>query len=262
MDFGAEMVGVEWRNFADEIMRWHDSGRTVEFWWRDDDACRPDPALDRLYALAELTGVPLGLAAIPALSEPAAFEALPANVWVLQHGSDHRNRAVEGEKKTEFSAEEPVREALGRLGAARMRLESVAAGRVLPVLVPPWNRLAPGLAQHLANAGYRGLSTFNVRNITNLPAGLKQVNTHIDIIDWKATRGFSGTNEVLGQAVRLLAAQRRGDAAGFGPIGWLTHHAVHDAAAWDFLERLFEVTGEAAGVGWRSPARLFAGEAP
>jgi len=142
-----------------------------------------------------------------------------------------------------------------------MRLESVAAGRVLPVLVPPWNRLAPGLAPHLAAAGYRGLSTFNVRNITNLPVGLKQVNTHIDIIDWKATRGFSGTNEALGRAVRLLAAQRLGDAAGHGPIGWLTHHAVHDAAAWDFLERLFEVTGEAAGVGWRSPARLFAGEA-
>ena len=60
------MVGAgEWAEFIDELSRWRHANRVVEFWWRDDDACRPDPALDRLYALAARTGIPLALAAVP-----------------------------------------------------------------------------------------------------------------------------------------------------------------------------------------------------
>jgi len=254
------MVGPEWSDFTDELIRWRDLGGVVDFWWRDDDACRPDPALDRLYALAVRTGVPLGLAVVPELAEPAAFAGLPANVDVLQHGSDHRNRAAGAGKKTEFSAEEPVLAALERLKAGRVRLESVAQGRVLPVLVPPWNRLSPHLVPRLTEAGFRGLSTFGVRNVTNLPAGLTQVNTHIDIIDWKASRGFCGAHRALGQATEVLAARRVGVVGANDPIGWLTHHAVHDAAAWEFLENLFEVTCKAAGICWRTPTSLFNGE--
>jgi hypothetical protein len=36
----------------------------------------------------------------------------------------------------------------------------------------------------------------------------------------------------------------------------LTHHAVHDAASWDFLERLFDRT-RASGAHWREAAALF-----
>ena len=197
---------------------------------------------------------------MPELAEPTIFAGLPANASVLQHGADHRNRAAGAEKKTEFSAEEPVLAALGRLNAGRARLESVAPGRVLPVLVPPWNRLSPHLVPRLTKAGYRGLSTFGVRNVTNLPAGLKQVNTHVDIIDWKVSREFCGTQRALGQATKLLAVRRVGEVAENGPIGWLTHHAVHDAAAWDFLESLFEVTRGEANICWRTPISLFNGE--
>ena len=254
------MVSADWRAFADELLRWQDSGRVVEFWWRDDDACRPDPALERLCVLALRSGVPLALAAVPELAEPAAFEGLPAGVAVLQHGVDHRNRAAAAEKKTEFSADEPVYAAVERLLAGRAKLENVAQGRVLPVLVPPWNRLSSHLVPRLAAAGYRGLSTYGVRNITNLPFGLTQVNTHVDIIDWKGTRGFCGTQRALGQAVSVLAARRAGEAGAREPIGWLTHHAVHDAAAWDFLESLFDATCGVPGICWRSPGSLFNGD--
>ena len=37
------------------------------------------------------------------------------------------------------------------------------------------------------------------------------------------------------------------------PLGWLTHHAVHDEHAWRFLERLFKVQG----VHWLSAAEAF-----
>jgi hypothetical protein len=252
------MVGPEaWGGFVDELSRWQAANRVVEFWWRDDDACRADPALDRLYALAARTGVPLAVAAVPDQCEPAAFEGLSAGAAVFQHGADHRNRATAAEKKTEFPAEESVEDAIARLIAGRAKLESAAQGRVLPVLVPPWNRLSPHLVTHLADAGYGGLSTYGVRNFTNLPAGLTQINTHVDIIDWKGDRGFCGTRRVLDRVTMLLAARRAHEAGANEPLGWLTHHAVHDAAAWDFLETLFEATSGVPGICWRSPMELF-----
>ena len=250
------MIG-EWGEFKDEIARSRDLGKIVEFWWRDDDACRPEPALERLYALAARTGVPLAVAAVPDRSEVSAFASLPRNASVLQHGVDHRNRAANSEKKTEFSAEEPVRAAIERLTAGFARLQGVTGGSALPVLVPPWNRICSRLTPHLGSAGYTGLSTFGVRNITNPSAGLIQVNTHIDIIDWKGGRGFCGVGRLLAQAVVHLKMQRFAPCDSEGPIGWLTHHAVHDSAAWDFLERLFNVTCTGAQTTWRSPSSLF-----
>ena len=49
------MVSEAWRKFDDEIARWRDAGRPVEFWWRDDDAVRPAPELARLLELAAQT---------------------------------------------------------------------------------------------------------------------------------------------------------------------------------------------------------------
>ncbi len=37
------------------------------------------------------------------------------------------------------------------------------------------------------------------------------------------------------------------------PVGWLTHHAVHDAAAWEFLARLLTLRGPR----WASAEELF-----
>ena len=39
--------------------------------------------------------------------------------------------------------------------------------------------------------------------------------------------------------------------------GWLSHHAVHDEAAWDFLERLFETVRAAGGPRWVGAQELF-----
>lgn len=251
------MVSGAWHDLKVEIDRWRDIGRPVEFWWRDDDASTPNPALSRLYALATRSGIPLALAAVPDTSAHAAFEGLPGSAVIIQHGTDHLNRASAGEKKTEFSALEPVDEAIARLVAARQKLESVAQGVLLPVLAPPWNRLSPVLVPHLRACGYRGFSTFGVRKVTHSSQGFNQVNTHVDIIDWKGSRAFCGVEAALGQAIRHLAARRKGEADSTEPTGWLSHHAVHDDGCWQFLESLFEATRDLPGVLWRSPSSLF-----
>jgi hypothetical protein len=251
------MVVDAWQDFSAELSRWADMGRPVQFWWRDDDACRPEPALSRLIALSSGMGVPLALAVIPETAAPGAFEALPACVAVIQHGTDHMNRAKAGEKKTEFSDAEPAQASLERLLAARSKLEAVTRGRSLPVLAPPWNRLSARLFPKLAVGGYRGISTFGPRKNRMACAGVVQVNTHVDIIDWKGSRGFCGVDSALGQARAHLAARRNGMVDMEEPTGWLTHHAVHDEACWAFLERLFAQTREMRGVVWHSSANLF-----
>lgn len=264
-------MDAAWKALGDEIARWRDAGRSVDFWWRDDDAAQSTPALQQLLALAAEHDVPLALAVVPEAADPACFASLAGNaagIAVLQHGCDHRNRAEAGGKKTEFPGSEPVDETIARLLAARVRLTALAAKvkvRALPVLVPPWNRFPSARALQLAAAGYSGLSTFGPRPSAQPAPGLTQINTHIDIIDWRGGRGFIGEARALEQATRHLAARRAAAAdpaadPSLEPTGWLTHHAVHDAACWDFLARLFDATRGAAGVKWRDAAGIFEGE--
>jgi len=223
-------VALDWRRFAEELER-----RRPVFWLRDDDAVAVTPALERLLAF----GIPLALAVIPDRAEPGLLEK---DVAFLQHGCDHRNRAAAGEKKTEFPATEAIADALERLRLAHQRLVSMGGSRVLPVVAPPWNRMRRELAAELPRIGIRGLSGYGREE--SIP-GLKQINTQVDIVAWKDGKRFIGEEE----AARLAMTYVLKDA----PVGWLTHHAVHDAAAWSFLERLFALRGPR----WVSAAELF-----
>lgn len=250
-------MNAAWRSFGAELQRWADAGRDVAFWWRDDDAMRAEPALVRLLELAERARAPLALAVIPAGAEAGLFGAMGAMTSVIQHGADHRNRAAAGAKKSEFPEGAAAADAIARLSAARQRLAGLAGARMLPVLAPPWNRIDPALLPGLAGAGLRGLSQYGARLAECPAAGLKQVNTHVDIIDWRGKRGFAGEAAVLRMAEAHLTARRIGRADPAEPTGWLTHHARHDGAAWDFLERLFEFTRGAPAVRWMAAADLF-----
>ena len=111
-----------------------------------------------------------------------------------------------------------------------------------PVLVPPWNRIRESLVGALSGIGFKGLS----RDGRAKPvSGLKQVNTHIDIVAWREGKRFIGEDQALAAALELMELT--------SPVGWLTHHAVHDEAAWRFLERLARVEG----VRWASAPELF-----
>ena len=261
MDRRICLVSTAWNELRTEILRWRDAGRTVEFWLRDDDAARPHLALEQLLELTGRWHVPVSIAVIPQLAEPALFAGLPAEADVLQHGSDHVNRAGEGQKKTEYPAEEPSATALRRLCEARDRLSELAGVRSIGVLAPPWNRVAPHLLAQLAAQGFRGLSRFGPRQARS-PGGLLEINTHVDLIAWKSDRGFVGVEPALRQAISHLAARRAGTNDPDEPTGWLSHHACHDAATWNFLEELFGRLQSEAGVRWRSARELFTSAAP
>jgi len=232
----ARVAQVTWEEFEAEIAR----RGGAKFWWRDDDAAAASPELRRALALSRTCAVPLALAVIPEAAEPALFGVLHERITLLQHGTDHRNRAAPGEKKTEYPEAEPIEAALGRVSDGFRRLKTFAAERLLPVLAPPWNRVRKDLLDSLPAVGIRGVTLYGPR----MGALIPQVNTHVDIVAWRRGRRFIGEDEALRLAAKNLSDE---------PLGWLTHHAVHDEHAWRFLERLFKVQG----VHWLSAAEAF-----
>lgn len=229
-----------WDGLRAELDAWAAAGRVASLWWRDDDAVRRTPALDRLVALA--AGTPLAVAVIPAVAE--AFD-LP--VTVLQHGWAHADHARRGERKCELVGEA----VLDDLSAGKRRLEALFGARFLPVMVPPWNRLAGDVAARLRELGFIGLSTLGPR------CEKFSANVHVDVMDWK-TGSFAGEGSVLAATVGHLSARRAGAVDADEPTGLMTHHLVHDAAAERFLERLLAATKSHPAVRWRAAPDIFA----
>lgn len=236
---------MSWRRFEDELARRRDAGRPVECWWRDDDAGAVLPPVRQLIELSRRKKIPLALAVVPEAAEAELFRLLHAGVSVIQHGTDHRNRAAPGEKKTEYPAGEAIEAALARVSDGFGRLRTFAGARFVPVLAPPWNRVRKDLLKKLPAIGLSGLSTYGARSRAEPAPNLRQVNTHVDIVAWRRGRRFVGVDEALSKALQHLPGDE--------PLGWLTHHAVHDAAAWEFLERLFTIED----IRWLSAAEAF-----
>ncbi|MCX8102361.1 MAG: polysaccharide deacetylase family protein [Geminicoccaceae bacterium] len=208
----------------------------VRLWWRDDDAGRAHPRLDRLLGLARELDLPLALAVVPAWLEPAVAAAILATpgAAVLQHGWAHADRALAGERKIELGGGADRRELAALLGEGARRLEGAFGGRSLPVLVPPWNRIAPDVVAMLPGLGFRVLSIWDEGDLGPMPAGLARLDVHVDPIDWRGGRRWLGLAE-LGRrlALRIAAADR--------PIGLVTHHLVTEEPAWQELEQLLRV---------------------
>lgn len=230
-------AGAAWERLDAVLARARKAGRTLDFWWRDDDAIAPTPALEALLDARARWGVPLHLAVIPLRATPALAKRLSdeSGVEVLVHGWAHANHAPSPEKKAEFGAHRPLDAMVDEARAGKAQLYSLFAGKALPVFVPPWNRLAEELAQALPHAGYAALSTYKRRAPGAAPLRL---NTHWDPIDWRGGGGLADEAALLGQLVRLIEDELASEPGALEPIGLLTHHLVHDAWITRFLDAL------------------------
>lgn len=222
-------------------------------WWRDDDAVAATPALDRLLALSDACAAPILLAAIPAGIAPSLGRRLDGapGARLAVHGLAHANHAPAGEKPAEFGPHRPLAALASdaREGLRRAR-ESLPEDALLPVFVPPWNRLAPDLAAALPDLGYAGLSAAVPRRAPLPTAGLVRADIHIDPIDWRGTRSLADPERLVDDLVARLAA---GD-----PVGILTHHLAHDDRLWAVLEALLPLLLGHPAVTVLDPRHLFA----
>jgi hypothetical protein len=251
------LATVDWSDLEYELDLWHAAGRSATLWWRDDDAVRPTPALDRLLALA--AGLPLALAVIPEQATGALAERLAdcPGLRVLQHGWCHANHAPPDEKKAELGPHRPALAMLDELVAGRQRLALLFGRRALAVLTPPWNRMTPALVPLLRGAGYGGLSMAGARREAEPSPGLRQVNTHADLVAWRRG-GFIGAAPALHLIVAHLAGRRAGTVDADEPTGLLTHHLVMDDAGAAFVAQLVDVTRRHKAARWLGATEAFA----
>ena len=240
-----------------ELDRWAAAGRVASFWWRDDDAVAPGPALDRLFAAAG--PIPLALAVVPMQAEPGLARAIAAGgaeVAVLQHGHAHINHAVPTAKKAEFTAERAADAMFAEVQTGRDRLAQMFPAALVPVFVPPWNRCPPGLVSRLVECGHRAISTYGPRPVVQAAPGLLQVNTHVDPVVWRGARRFVGLDRLAEALAGHLAARRQGVADAAEPTGLLTHHLVHEP---EDMAAIGRVVGEIAAhpaARWLAAATL------
>jgi hypothetical protein len=245
-----------------ELDAWATAGLTASFWWRDDDATDHTAALDQLLDLRGQLDVPLALAVIPANATSGLRDRLAdePEAAILQHGYSHKDFNSGGGRKIELDDSRPAEYVVADLAMGGQALEKFA--NHLPVLVPPWNRIAPHLVPFLPEIGFQGLSTIGARKRETPIRGLRQQNVHLDVIDWQgkrtgAARGFMGADNIIGDALDHLAARRAGTADLAEATGLMTHHADMNDVMFDFATEFVNLTRAHPAVVWQSATEVF-----
>lgn len=225
----------------------------VVLWWRDDDAGRDHPRLSALLNLSAARGIPVCLAVVPDWLTDACAERIHGTglATVVQHGLAHTNRAVPPRKKIELLETADLAE-LGEMLRQRRELLAAAFGtRFVPILVPPWNRIAPELVPTLPSLGFKGLSVYGPRRTAMPVPGLRLVNTHVDLIGWRNDARPLAPTEVMARLAQVI------EAGTDEPIGILSHHLVMDATAFATLDHLLAGVLDHPHIRWAQADALF-----
>ncbi len=243
-----------WCWLGQELDRWAEAGLTAEFWWRDDDAIGKTAQLDKLIKLGNRYETPLALAVIPAKlkTDLIDFVSSQARISVLQHGYAHINYAEAGQRKRELGGSRNVDDVVTDLKTGMDHLQRQFSNKFRAVLVPPWNRIDVAIIARLAEVGFIGLSAMKVRKSAHPAAGLKQINTHLDPINWRHHQGYIGDFPAIAILIQHLVAKRSGYRDRDEPTGLLTHHLVQNERVWMFVEGLLQFLNDHPAANWSS----------
>jgi hypothetical protein len=253
------MTAEAWRVLDLELERWAALGQKPALWLRDDDAVAPTDALDQLLGLCAEFRVPLALAVIPEGATLHLAQRLRglADVSVLQHGFAHANHALGSGKKSEFAEHRPLDVMTGELVQGRATLSGLFGDAALPVLAPPWNRVASALLQRLPEAGLSGLSRYKARAAVEAAPGVHETNTHVDLILWREDRVGAPLADMIQGIAAHFMAKRTGASDAGEPTGILAHHLAMDPKAWSTLKSLLAHLAGDPRVSWPPACKIF-----
>jgi hypothetical protein len=248
-----------WDRVRAELDQWRAERKVAQFWWRDDDAQDTSDQLTAMLAVARVFDVTIGLSAIPSKVSRRLAPALAREgaAQLLVHGFAHENHARKGQAKREFGGGRPLEEVVEELAGGLAMARDAFGARVLPVLVPPWNRILPTALPHLPKLGYRGISTWKPRAKAHPVKGLLQINTHLDVIDWRRGRVIKDERLIAGLLLRKLRWRREDRTRASEPLGVLTHHAYWTPVKERVVVRLLEATRGHPAVRWHTPQSAF-----
>lgn len=225
-----------------ELDAWDKAGKQARFWWRDDDLGDPTARLDPLLDVAAALDIEPLLAVVPNWATPRLPKALEGHrARVAVHGWAHIDHQRGAGKKAEFGDARPIAILAEEARVGRARLMDLFGEALLACFVPPWNRMAPDLAEVLPGAGYRAVSVFGARPAAVTRQGLLWVNTHVDVIDWRGDRRFIGAGAIA-ETIILELRRRRAESDGDDePIGLLTHHLEMQPDDWKDFSALCDI---------------------
>ena len=232
------MADAGWKRLNEEMQRWHDLGQAVRLWWRDDDAIEPTSELERLIMLIRQAEAPLALAVIPAHASGALAERLSTEPLMrpVMHGWRHDNHEPVERKKCEFGSARQTEALRADLSLGRENITRLFGASAARFFVPPWNRISPQSVSLLPEFKIQALSGYGEPGLQRRDH-LRVLNTHIDPIDWRGSQSLVAEQDLVARLVGLLVSRRESNHFD-DPIGFLTHHLVHDSAIWNFCERL------------------------
>ncbi|MGI9524628.1 MAG: polysaccharide deacetylase family protein [Hyphomicrobiaceae bacterium] len=248
----------DWRPLLDALAETAKEGRTAHFWLRDDDAVAASRALSRFKGLCLENAVPVLLAVIP--HHLQACLSAEVETWegatIATHGFAHVNHATVLEKKSEYPAHRASYLVQVELRSGRQILFDQFGARLLPIFVPPWNRVSGATLAMLPDAGYTAWSGFGRCRPSDLELmPLRAVNTHVDIIDWHGGRKGRPISDLARElADHISYGYDRGNDI---VIGILTHHLDHDDTANAFLSAMFGIVGRHSHATWLSAEKVF-----
>lgn len=241
-----------WQALEAELELWQAAGHRARLWLRDDDAIDVSNALDRLTTLTDSHHVPVTLAVIPAGLTTALATHVKAtpHLHPATHGFSHTDHAGDGEKKIELGGTRTVEAVAAELVQSRARMTDAFGSLSPDILVPPWNRIAPQVVTQLRELGFEALSTFGWRSCG---APVPELNTQVDLIDWKAGRAAKPLDTLITDTAEALHIARSRD---YAPVGILSHHLVHGDETWAALEAILGWTHAHPAIDWVSSAEL------
>ena len=123
----------------------------------------------------------------------------------------------------------------------------------MPIFTPPWNRVSADVVGELPAIGIKAISTYGPRKSAFAAKDLRQVNTHVDPIDWHGGGGLIDRESLANDIAQLLADRRVGVSDRDEPFGLLTHHLVHREEVWSFAEQFLLIMTQSAVARWTSP---------
>lgn len=230
---------LDWSPVRSELAKWRRKGLSLPVWWRDDDAIEPTAQLDHMMRLSEECSVPVHLATIPRATTKVLAALVKENDTFIPvvHGWAHRNYEPTGEGRCEFGEARPldVRREEAQEGLRRLRI--LMGDRVVPMFVPPWNRVPQAFLPDLAELGYRAVSTCHPRKAKEAAPGMLQINTHIDPLYWPPSKNLAKPELIVERVALMLKQRRQGKLDNEEPLGLLTHHLVHSPDIWEFCRQ-------------------------
>ena len=222
-----------------ELDTWEERDLQARLWWRDDDLGDPTAKLDPLLQCAGHLEIEPVLAVVPRWASDALPRRLAdQKVCIAMHGWAHIDHQAGRGKKAEFGDARPIADLVKDARAGQERLADLFGSEPIDCFVPPWNRTVLDLAELLPSLGFQGISTFGTHRNTVQGCGVRWVNTHIDVIDWRGNRRFVGPDPMAEAITKELVSRRREVGPTCEPIGLLTHHLEMTKNDWTDFEAI------------------------